>query len=314
VVTGDTFNAITLPDLEPVIEKGLRYLENMRNRWGFASQAMRDMLHLLYQQIFDPLLAYLPEMGSRLILAPAGPLHLLPLSAARDPLSGRYLCQNYRVSVVPSLGALLAIHKEDLLRREEKLPENELLAVAYPGSEDEHDRHYLKSVTWEAGNIVKEFEHSSLIPPAEASVKTVLQQSGNARRLHFGCHGYYDPEYPANSGLLLKDGWLTVRRILSEMDLKNVEMVMLGACLSGRQKVSRGEELTGLLASFLAVKARSVAGTLWSVSDDATANLMVCFIGLCDRGWHLIWHCQPPRISFVRNRIGNIPTTGQLSS
>jgi len=59
----------------------------------------------------------------------------------------------------------------------------------------------------------------------------------------------------------------------------------MSACLSSLTKISQGEELTGLLTAFISARAKSVVGSLWSVDDRSTAELMVRFYELISQGW-----------------------------
>jgi CHAT domain-containing protein len=51
-------------------------------------------------------------------------------------------------------------------------------------------------------------------------------------------------------------------------------LVTLSACESGQSAIHAGDELAGLLSSFLAAGARAVLGSLWRVDDGTTLSFM----------------------------------------
>jgi CHAT domain-containing protein/Tfp pilus assembly protein PilF len=112
----------------------------------------------------------------------------------------------------------------------------------------------------------------------ELATSTALSQY---RYLHFATHGFLNSEHPELSGLVLsmldsqrrpQNGFLStadVYRLRLQADL-----VVLSACQTGLGKSVRGEGLVGLTRGFMYAGAPRVIVSLWSVDDDATAELM----------------------------------------
>jgi CHAT domain-containing protein len=106
----------------------------------------------------------------------------------------------------------------------------------------------------------------------------------NYRLLHFATHGVLDSERPALSGLVLsrvdergnpRDGYVRLHDIYN-LHLA-ADLVVLSACQSALGKEFRGEGLVGLARAFMYAGAPRVVGSLWEVSDRATAELMKAF-------------------------------------
>jgi CHAT domain-containing protein len=104
------------------------------------------------------------------------------------------------------------------------------------------------------------------------------------RYVHFATHGLLDSTHPELSGIVLsmidekgnpQDGFLRAHEIFN---LKlPAELVVLSACETGLGKEVRGEGLVGLTRGFMYAGAPRVVVSLWSVNDQATAELMARF-------------------------------------
>jgi CHAT domain-containing protein/Tfp pilus assembly protein PilF len=114
------------------------------------------------------------------------------------------------------------------------------------------------------------------------------------RFLHLATHGQASSRRPLESSLALSDrdlpdplsrvlagkpaytGRLTAGHILQSWEL-DAELVVLSACRTGLGRYEGGEGYVGFAQPLFAVGARSLVMSLWSVSDTATALLMVRF-------------------------------------
>ena len=84
------------------------------------------------------------------------------------------------------------------------------------------------------------------------------------------CRSIFEPDNPNQSGLLLHDGFLTVQRIITDLDLTHTHLTALATCRSGRVGVRQGEELIGLIQALLIAGSKSVIATLWKVDETPT--------------------------------------------
>jgi CHAT domain-containing protein/uncharacterized protein HemY len=134
---------------------------------------------------------------------------------------------------------------------------------------------------------------SDIIPAAERKVALDFDASratamsaalGSYRYVHFATHGFLNNLHPELSGLALsmfdeqgrpEDGFLRAHQIFN---LKlNADLVVLSACRTGMGEHIRGEGLIGLTRGFMYAGSPRVLVSLWSVTDNATAELMTRF-------------------------------------
>ena len=104
---------------------------------------------------------------------------------------------------------------------------------------------------------------------------------GRYRLLHIATHGYFNPDRPQFSGLVLslvdqfgqpQDGFLSLSEIYN---LKlSADLVVLSACQTGLGRQVRGEGLVGLTRGFMYAGSPRIVASLWAVGDRATAELM----------------------------------------
>jgi CHAT domain-containing protein/Flp pilus assembly protein TadD len=149
----------------------------------------------------------------------------------------------------------------------------------------------------------------------EESFKQIGQTSPSPRILHISTHGFFFPD-PANppsetrslqsnepvfklsdhpmirSGLILaganyawktgqplgnrEDGILTAYEI-SQLDLRNTELVVLSACETGLGHIEGNEGVYGLQRAFKIAGAKTLVMSLWQVPDYQTQELMTLF-------------------------------------
>lgn len=221
--------------------------------------------HLLWSPLGRALEEYEPIR--RLILVPHGPLHYLPFQALYD--GHAYLIEKYELSYLPGSSLL----KYCL---EPRPAQGDLVAFghSYQGR--------LPFTLLEARQIAGLWSLPAILEE-QATLDEVRRLAPACRILHLAAHGDFRPDNPLFSGLALADGWLTT---LDIFNLKlQASLVTLSACQTGRSVVGGGDELLGLMRSFLAAGAASLVSTLWAVEDQSSARLMQSFYTRLSNGW-----------------------------
>ena len=102
--------------------------------------------------------------------------------------------------------------------------------------------------------------------------------------VHFATHGFANTTHPELSGLILslvdedgtpKNGFLRLTDIFN-LDLP-AELVVLSACQTALGENVGGEGVVGLTRGLMYAGAERTVLSLWNVSDEKTADLMVRF-------------------------------------
>jgi CHAT domain-containing protein/tetratricopeptide (TPR) repeat protein len=235
----------------------------------FGSDTVRNHLAVLTERIrkhacslYDQLLRTIePKLGSRhVVIVPHGILHYLPFQALHDGDS--YLIERREVSYAPSAAVL-----QQCLDRQQHVFEKALLM----GVSDERN----PRVHEELRAVQNLVPHAQCFVDETATTQVLSSNSAGVDLVHLACHAQFRSDNPLFSSLRLDDGAFTVR---DAYDLKlNCSLVTLSACETGLSGVAPGDELMGLARGFLSAGSPSVLLSLWTVEDEATAELMVSF-------------------------------------
>ncbi len=229
----------------------------------------------LHDSLVGPVRHKLHELGvpndSPVVVLPQGWLSLLPLHAAMDA-SGTALLDEYAVSVAPSIASLGAT--ADRLSDPARSGRT-LLAVANPTGDLDFAEREVSEIMATFRTVSPDGDHLALPGPA-ATRAHVLDGLRGRQYCHFACHGEYEWADPDRSRLLLANGHLTVRDILSPAaDFGSARVVMLSACETGMTEFrTMPDEFVGFAGAFLNAGATVVVSSLWPVDDLSTKFVM----------------------------------------
>jgi CHAT domain-containing protein len=245
-------------------------------------EATQPAAQELYRLLIAPLSASLHT--PRLAIIPHGPLHYLPFAALLDPGTDQYLLEHYILLTLPSASALPFIQQN---AKDSPTPPHLPISALILGNPTTTDLPPLTFAKREAQAIASLYDIQPLLGDA-ATEGAVREQASQAGILHLAAHGSYNPVNPLYSTIALapdqaNDGRLEVHEVYS-LDLTNADLVLLSACQTQLGELSAGDELVGLTRAFFFAGAPTVVATLWSVDDEAAAELMERFYTHLDEG------------------------------
>ncbi|NEQ63618.1 MAG: CHAT domain-containing protein, partial [Moorea sp. SIO4A1] len=235
----------------------------------------------------DDIIKQIPETCDRLILIPHQylhllPLHALPINSQQGEGKSEILMDRFPagVSYAPSCQLL------QLAKTRERRDFTHLFAVQNPTDDLDYTNLEVE--------VIKSFFQAAEVLASqdakEAAVK-VNQNLTTAHCCHFSCHGYFNPESPVESALLLaevktkqivqdkttEDGFLTLGEIFG-LKLEQCRLVTLSACETGLIDFQNSsDEYIGLPSAFLVAGSPAVVCSLWAVNDLSTTLLMIKF-------------------------------------
>ena len=248
--------------------------ERRKPEWMAAIDGVGSQLWRLFgENLVAELKAAGLARGARLIFLPPGELGILPLGLAQDPASKRHLMDDYEIVYAPSLDVLAATH-----RRATETAAPATLAVVInptgdlPGSERE-------------GKLVASYfakDARTVLERDKATAGAVLNALKGKTHWHFASHGTFSWQDARKSALIMSGKErLSVGRLMDADGLGRPRLVVLSACETGLYDLSNNpDEFIGLPGTFTALGAAGVVGTLWPVSDAATALLIARFYEL----------------------------------
>ena len=240
-------------------------------------ESMKEALKMLYDVVIKPVEDLLT--GDEIIFVPDGPLCRAPFTVFIDS-HDRYICESYRVRLVPSLtslkliadspkfhgkGRVLLVGNPNLAEIVIEQPWNWNL----PGAEDEVKNE---------GRILK----SESIIGKDATTEEVLKRLKFASLVHIAAQGgdengeiLLTPNPIRESQEPRVEDYMLTMTDLTALQLQ-ARMVVLSCCHSAQGKI-KAEGAVGIARGFLAAGARCVLVALWEIDDQVTLELMKCF-------------------------------------
>ncbi|MEE8523474.1 MAG: CHAT domain-containing protein, partial [Thermoanaerobaculia bacterium] len=309
-VTSEALEVFELPpqdDIEELVERGIMLL-GASNR----EEYLYDM-EVVLSELSDLLLAPVADLldGQQLLIVAEGPLQYLPFAALPSPAAAgggasRPLVADYEITGLPSASWLYFMRRQF---RNREAPTRDVAVFADPvfrpagggespelwASRDEAeaqiraqqlpDRLYFTGLEADAIlGLAENRQNLAALGFKALKERAVSGELRPYRYVHIATHGILDPEFPEQSSLVFslygpegepRDGFLLTHEIY-QLDLL-ADLVVLSACQTAHGKRIRGEGLTGWTQGFMYSGAKRVIVSLWSVDDEATAELMKQF-------------------------------------
>jgi CHAT domain-containing protein/Tfp pilus assembly protein PilF len=264
---------------------------------GQPSPSLLAQASRLYGLLIGPAAGMLAA-SDRLLISPDGPLHTLPFGALvrEDRGTRSYLVEWRPLHLVVSATVYGELKKT---RRVAAPPDGPSLVgfgdPRYPDPGAETAAPSLRAAVKRGFSLEplpatrREVEAIAGLFPSrayfggDATEARVKSLGKDVRFLHFACHGLIDERSPLASALALAvpdrpegvndDGLLHAWEIFEGVRI-DADLVTLSACETALGRDMGGEGLVGLTRAFQYAGARSVLASLWSVSDESTAELM----------------------------------------
>lgn len=232
-----------------------------RDAWTYLAEPMTQRLGELGVQ-----------PGAKVVLVTQDYLARMPLWLARQPGSGMFLGDLYRITTSPNLAALSA-----------KVQGGPADVAAWF---NERARPELPLTSLAKGLFESGAKGATMVAADDATrASSLLERLQGHQNWLLWTHGRFDRGDPRASGLQLasddpsvQNTLLTVGELLAaRFEHGGPDLVVLSACESGLADVSRDDELVGIPTAFIAAGARGVVSALWPVREDATAFLTAKF-------------------------------------
>jgi CHAT domain-containing protein/tetratricopeptide (TPR) repeat protein len=280
-------------------------------------------LEKLYQQLWSPIQAVIPEGTKLLVLSPDAQLNFVSFVTLLNS-DGQFLGERY--------GILYVATGRDLLAQPLALSQQESSAVLIGnptysteviagaalselrGSRPELNFAPLPGTARECASLAKLTGDNTQTFTGNEATEKRLGEVKAPRVLHLATHGFFlsasaestgtEMGNPMNrSGLALagaqttadlwkkgqtpkesaNDGILTAQEV-GGLDLRGTRLVTLSACDTGSGVAQAGEGVLGLRRGFAQAGAQNLVMTLWPVDDRQTAAFMADFYGRMNEG------------------------------
>jgi CHAT domain-containing protein/Tfp pilus assembly protein PilF len=241
------------------------------------------------QELYDLLIApvaHLLDQRKRLCLVPEGSLNELPFAALISRQSGKYLIDEYALTLTPS-ASLFVLRAES--QAAQGATEKLLVAAVhrfdkgrFPDLED------LPLAERQAKAIARLYRSPVFLLDEQAEKQSILRKMPEAQVIHLATHGQADLAQPLRSKLIFPSAAASDPARSPENDflqafeiyglrLPHTRLVVLSACETGFGQNRRGEGLMNLARPFLAAGVPTVIASLWKADSGATSDLMVRF-------------------------------------
>ncbi len=237
-------------------------------------------LNALYNIIIQPIRDQI--QGNELIIVPDGPLWLAPYAALVDADSN-YLCESFRIRLIPSLTSLKLITDcpEGYHSRSGALLVGDPWVEEVTNCKGERILDPLPFAKKEVEMIGK-IINILPITGEKATKHEVLKRLSSVALVHIAAHGCMEtgeialtPDPKRASQIPTKEDYvLTIADVLG-IKLR-ARLVVLSCCHSGRGEV-KAEGVVGIARAFMGAGARSVLVSLWPIDDEATLEFMRIF-------------------------------------
>ena len=242
-------------------------------------------LSALYGYVIAPILDLID--GDEIIIVPDGPLCLAPFAALLNPFS-KYLCESFKVRIIPSLTSL-----KILAHCPEFHNSSGAVVVGDPDVSDviNSQGKQLQQLPFarKEAQMIGQILNVAPLTGKLATKCEVLKQISSVSVVHIAAHGCLEtgeialsPNPERRSQTLEKEDYMLTMADVMSVKLRT-KLVVLSCCHSGRGQI-KAEGVVGIARAFMGAGARSVLVSLWAIDDEATLEFMKSFYRNLEKG------------------------------
>ena len=236
-------------------------------------------LSALYSYVIAPILDLID--GDELIIVPDGPLWLAPFAALLNP-SSKYLCESFKVRIIPSLTSLkIIVHCAEYHCSSGALIVGDPDMSEVTNSQGDQILEQLPFARQEA-QMIGQILNTAPLTGKLATKCEVLKQICSVAVVHIAAHGHMEtgeialsPNPERRSKIPPEEDYILTMTDVMSVKLR-AKLVVLSCCHSGRGEI-KAEGVVGIARAFMAAGARSVVVSLWAIDDEATFEFMKSF-------------------------------------
>ena len=236
-------------------------------------------LSALYSYVIAPILDLID--GDEIIIVPDGPLWPAPFAAFLNP-SSKYLCESFKVRIIPSLTTLkIILHCPEYHCSSGALIVGDPDVSEVTNSQGDQILQQLPFARKEA-QMIGQILNTAPLTGKLATKCEVLKQICSVAVVHVAAHGCMEtgeialsPNPERKSQTLAEEDYMLTMADVMSVKLR-AKLVVLSCCHSGRGEI-KAEGVVGIARAFMAAGARSVLVSLWAIEDEATLEFMKSF-------------------------------------
>ena len=237
-----------------------------------------NSLQTFYNTVIDPIRDLLHS--DEVVIVPQGPLCLAPYAAFVD-LKSEYLCETFRIRLVPSLSSLRLIQNCPA----DWHSKTGALLVGDPWVQEVvYEETTLEQLPWAEKEVqmIGEILQTEPLVGKQATKDEVLTRISSVALVHIAAHGKMEtgeialaPNTTRSSVNPAREDYLLSMKDVLEAKIR-ARLVVLSCCHSAWGEV-KSEGVVGIARAFLGAGARSVLVSLWAIDDEATMEFMKVF-------------------------------------
>ena len=210
------------------------------------------------------------------MIVPQGPLCLAPYAAFMD-LKSKYLCETFKIRLLPSLSSLRLIQNCPA----DWHSKTGALLVGDPWVQEVTT---LEQLAWAEKEVqmIGKILHTVPLVGKQATKDEVLRRISSVALVHIAAHGKMEtgeialaPNTTRSSVNPAREDYLLTMKDVLKAQIR-ARLVVLSCCHSARGEV-KSEGVVGIARAFLGAGARSVLVSLWAIDDEATMEFMKVF-------------------------------------